>query len=498
MKRIFIIILLGLTFYTGNLKAGKAAVLISAGIATQDDEQLNSEYWYDLFLAYEYLYFVEGLSHSQIIVLYGNGGDFNSNNTRYQKSYHSEWASQDKLVDYRNDFSVIDGIFATLGTQGDEDDTLIIRWVFGHGSDPNDNHVNDPDDYWALIENRDDWIPLDELIQSINQTDGIGQRFIQWMTCHSGCLLAGNQRLDNEKTTVFTSCFWEGGSATRGPTGEHAKPSWDNWHGEFNYWFTGFSAGHAPGSSGENEDLDADLDEDGTVSIMELYRCVLDSVEYSTPQIGGADLVFSYMYDNLLIDSDKDYLAPHHIIAGGDNYNEEPTSLTINYNASVTMACKTGYIQLKPGFHAREGCEFVAKIDPDLYSTSSNDFVLHEEFTPDKKATPNEEKKDNSIENKKEEVPAVFSCSQNYPNPLALNTTIKYGLPKKSNVNLTIFNLAGQAVRTLVNGQQPAGFKSARWEGRTDAGREVPQGIYFYTLKAGDEFKQTYKMIVVK
>jgi len=93
-------------------------------------------------------------------------------------------------------------------------------------------------------------------------------------------------------------------------------------------------------------------------------------------------------------------------------------------------------------------------------------------------------------------LPDRFALLQNYPNPFNPETEIRYDLPKASRVTLTIFNLAGQAVRTLVDGNIPAGSHAANWNGRNDRGRRVAGGIYFYRLQAG-KFVQTRKMILL-
>ena len=89
-------------------------------------------------------------------------------------------------------------------------------------------------------------------------------------------------------------------------------------------------------------------------------------------------------------------------------------------------------------------------------------------------------------------VPKVFSLSQNYPNPFNPITKINYALPTDSHVRLDIYNILGQKVATLIDGNQKAGYKTARW----DAG-SFSSGIYFYRLQAGD-FVQTRKMVLLK
>ncbi|OGG50092.1 MAG: hypothetical protein A3F84_02590 [Candidatus Handelsmanbacteria bacterium RIFCSPLOWO2_12_FULL_64_10] len=86
---------------------------------------------------------------------------------------------------------------------------------------------------------------------------------------------------------------------------------------------------------------------------------------------------------------------------------------------------------------------------------------------------------------------------KNYPNPFNPSTTISYTLPEASTVRLTIYNILGQQVRTLINNRQAAGIHAVQWDGHDDAGRSVASGLYFYRLTAG-EFTQTQKMLLLK
>jgi hypothetical protein len=85
----------------------------------------------------------------------------------------------------------------------------------------------------------------------------------------------------------------------------------------------------------------------------------------------------------------------------------------------------------------------------------------------------------------------VYSLAQNYPNPFCLMTEIKYTLPRDGRVNLSVYNLSGQEVATLVDGPEKAGYHSVRWE----PGPLAP-GLYFYCLRAGD-FVQRRKMLLL-
>ena len=78
--------------------------------------------------------------------------------------------------------------------------------------------------------------------------------------------------------------------------------------------------------------------------------------------------------------------------------------------------------------------------------------------------------------------PVKFSLSQNQPNPFNSNTVIQFELPVSSDIELAVFNMAGQQVADLARGQRPAGAYSLRWDGRDDAGRELASGVYVYRL----------------
>ncbi|UCF06524.1 MAG: PQQ-binding-like beta-propeller repeat protein [bacterium] len=97
---------------------------------------------------------------------------------------------------------------------------------------------------------------------------------------------------------------------------------------------------------------------------------------------------------------------------------------------------------------------------------------------------------------KEEPIPNAFSLD-NYPNPFNATTVITYGLPVDCDVTLTIYNLMGQKVKTLVNEHQGSGYKSVNWDGRNEEGIEVSSGIYFYRLRAGSH-TEIKKMILLK
>ncbi|MGH1366100.1 MAG: choice-of-anchor D domain-containing protein [Calditrichia bacterium] len=80
-------------------------------------------------------------------------------------------------------------------------------------------------------------------------------------------------------------------------------------------------------------------------------------------------------------------------------------------------------------------------------------------------------------------VPSQPHLAQNYPNPFNPSTRIPYQVAKSGRVVIRIYSILGQAVRTLVNGEQNAGFYEVEWDGRTNAGKVVASGLYFYMLE---------------
>ena len=94
-------------------------------------------------------------------------------------------------------------------------------------------------------------------------------------------------------------------------------------------------------------------------------------------------------------------------------------------------------------------------------------------------------------------LPTSYALEQNIPNPFNPSTTIKYQLPEAGEVNLIIYNLLGQQVRTLVKETLEAGFQSVVWDGKDDVGRQVASGIYIYRLQAGS-FSQAQRMMLLK
>jgi hypothetical protein len=88
--------------------------------------------------------------------------------------------------------------------------------------------------------------------------------------------------------------------------------------------------------------------------------------------------------------------------------------------------------------------------------------------------------------------PIEYALEQNYPNPFNPSTTIKFAVPKESNVNLSVYNVLGELVSTLVNEQKKPGYYEYEFNAST-----LASGVYLYRIKAGD-FHETKKMVLMK
>lgn len=94
--------------------------------------------------------------------------------------------------------------------------------------------------------------------------------------------------------------------------------------------------------------------------------------------------------------------------------------------------------------------------------------------------------------------PEAYALANNYPNPFNPATTIKYALPQAGMVQLEVYNVVGQVVRTLVAEQQNAGRYVVQWDASNNSGQSLSSGIYFYRLQAGSDFLEVKKMLLLK
>ena len=94
-------------------------------------------------------------------------------------------------------------------------------------------------------------------------------------------------------------------------------------------------------------------------------------------------------------------------------------------------------------------------------------------------------------------VPNSYKLHTNYPNPFNPITTLKFDIPEDSFVDVTVYDILGNAVNNLVNTYQSSGYKSIQWDATNNQSEPVSAGVYLYKIQAGD-FVDTKKMILLK
>ena len=94
-------------------------------------------------------------------------------------------------------------------------------------------------------------------------------------------------------------------------------------------------------------------------------------------------------------------------------------------------------------------------------------------------------------------LPTEFALHQNYPNPFNPTTSLRYDLPKDSHVLITIYDIRGRKVKTLINENQNAGYQITQWNATNEFGQPISAGMYIYAMQAGD-FRTVKKMILLK
>ena len=104
-----------------------------------------------------------------------------------------------------------------------------------------------------------------------------------------------------------------------------------------------------------------------------------------------------------------------------------------------------------------------------------------------------------NIEKVEIETPEVYKnvLKGNYPNPFNPATVIEYSIASDTDVSLNIYNVAGQAVKTLVKGARQKGNYKVTWDGKDNDGNMVVSGVYFYKLRTKD-FVATRKMVLFR
>lgn len=174
---------------------------------------------------------------------------------------------------------------------------------------------------------------------------------------------------------------------------------------------------------------------------------------------------------------------------------KDPDADSLIYDLHVTGAdAETTVTAIRDSFYVFQGADFFlpnteytwfAQVGDGEFSTFSADtFTLQTPLIT-------------AVRTRRPETSQAFALLQNYPNPFNPTTRIRYALAEPARVKLTIFNLRGEEVLTLVDAYQAAGGHSVQWRGENLRGQKVPSGIYIYRLFVGER-KLSAKMLLIR
>ena len=223
-----------------------------------------------------------------------------------------------------------------------------------------------------------------------------------------------------------------------------------------------------------------------------VFKQHTDSIKQQIFQIG-----FDRSADNIIAGHKKDIIISNKIYSTDRNYDRVVIYGWHLSKNNPIQPMYNGHIALYADYS--HGIRFISNLvlingdsiqiddilkDPNLSILLSNEGIINKPYYP---------KSDifTSMESRSKNSQIGFKLNQNYPNPFNPTTIINYQLPKISVVDLSIFNLTGEKVITLVSGEQPAGNYKVEWNALAFA-----SGTYIFKLKAGF-FEQSRKMILL-
>ena len=189
----------------------------------------------------------------------------------------------------------------------------------------------------------------------------------------------------------------------------------------------------------------------------------------------------------LTINDNSDFVTQEETVTMTWDLNELPahismslTDNTTNSTIDLTQQSELSFTTVAKGSFPSSGNEAVS-IYPELGNSNFTVTISYSEM-----GTDNEEL-----------LPIQYALYQNYPNPFNPTTTLRYDLPETGHLTITIYDMLGRHIKTLINQTQDAGYRSVIWDATNDYGKPVSAGIYLYQIQAG-EYMQTKKMVLLK
>jgi hypothetical protein len=224
---------------------------------------------------------------------------------------------------------------------------------------------------------------------------------------------------------------------------------------------------------------------------------------YNERNVKNVDIVLSYGNDRLTFDS-VSFIGTR---SGTGTYQSDPAThavyIGINFGEAVPLVPGTGTIARLWLTVAGNTPDTTITIDSTTFlSLLSTALTLtsvdaNRQITPIFRAGSVAVQGSTGVNDGQDQLPETFALAQNYPNPFNPTTEIEFALPSPGVVHLDIYNVMGQRVRELVGGYLPAGHHRLTFDSRSEDGRPLSSGVYFYRLIAGAN-TETRKMLLVK
>jgi hypothetical protein len=204
---------------------------------------------------------------------------------------------------------------------------------------------------------------------------------------------------------------------------------------------------------------------------------VLDTFQISTATDETIPFTWGSSYD---VDSDVSYKVTITLDYPGNVYTQDYQNIT---DSSTSISAYEYAAFMTDLSLSQWNIDYVIEASDEEYTVISQvgEFVLNNTL----------------LSAESEIIPVVFALHQNYPNPFNPVTSLRYDLPEDGLVNITIYDMMGRVVNTLINDSQNAGYKSIQWNATNDRNEPVSAGLYIYTIQAG-EFRKTKKMVLLK
>ena len=158
------------------------------------------------------------------------------------------------------------------------------------------------------------------------------------------------------------------------------------------------------------------------------------------------------------------------------------SGLTDNMGTYVIESLPAGTTTLSVDVDGYTGMDRSVSVPADAFEVNNIDFVMQTTGTASASQTP--------------AIPSTFALHQNFPNPFNPSTTISFDMPLAGQVRLTVYNMLGQEIATLINGQMSSGRASIVWNATDRSGMNVTSGVYFYQLNVtGADGRSTYRAV---